>query len=376
MTIAKYWGVALCCLPFYMRISSVASPRYAKDLLFIATGLFSLVIFGIGKNIKSPTQRLALILIPVAFFSLRNIGSSASIYQLLCFMVGAGVFIQLSGNFKKSDEVIILNAVGIAVIIESLMVILNGFGIDLREYYAALFGAVKHQVSSRGWVQSDGIVMAGSFDNPNLTTSFLAIGMASLWRDKWVYFVPLCLIAIILCGGVSSYFVILAAGVFYFARKLKSEYITGLVALSAVGFVGLIYYLPSFNVLFSDGGRLAAWEWALANLDMPGWFFGKGLGYWTSTSPMFIINGATKHHDQLHNEYIEFLYAFGALGCAGVCFCIYESMDRARKCHPSIFAMGAAVAASCCVHFTFHIAATAAVGIVVAALLTRTNDVC
>lgn len=371
MIYARFWGVAICCLPFYMRISSVVSPRYAKDALFLAVGLFSLVLFGLGKNMRAPVHYLAVAAIPIAFITVKDIGSWFSIYQLACFMMGAAVFYQMSTHFNRQSERIILNAVAVACILESGMVFLNTFGIDLREYYAALYGAYKHHISSGGWERLDGIVVSGSFDNPNLTASFLSIGVFSFFREKWLYLAPLPVFAMVLCGGVAGYFTIAAGLVGYLCRKQSPRRIRQIICLSvSIGILAL-YILPGTHEVFRDGGRFAVWLGTLQNLTIVEWFFGNGLGDWVSRAPAIIDGKSVIKFGQLHNEYISFLYSFGLVGVACAVFAFNEALERITRRNAALFAMGAAIAANSVVHFTFHIAATACVGLSVIALLSR-----
>jgi hypothetical protein len=238
----------------------------------------------------------------------------------------------------------------------------------LRDNYAALFGLYKNvPASNGGWQRMKYVYNAGAFDNVNISASFLSIGLMAFIRGKWIYFAPIILWAMILSGGVAGYFTVAAGLVFYLSRDKK--WLPGLfIASLALATVGVLV-LPYVHDVFATGARVEVWAWALRQLDISEWFFGKGVGWWAVNSPRFIINGAKVRFVQLHNEYLEVLYSVGLVGIVAMLCVARKAMAGAKYSHPCFIALFGAVAANSFVHFTFHIAATACIGIIAVAVL-------
>ena len=97
-----------------------------------------------------------------------------------------------------------------------------------------------------------------------------------------------------------------------------------------------------------------------------------GPGFFAEMFPRnFLLYGVIPFR-QMHNEYLEILFCFGAVGI-GVFYFLYNQIYR-QKLHPIFFGVLAAALVSSVGHFPFHITSTALVGIIAYAFLLKQEN--
>jgi len=360
-----YWGAAIVCLPLFFRLQPGVPIRFGQDMLFLALIYLSIVLFGFGDQIKKYTK----IVIPLAVLSVYSFINQFNqvnytvLYQWFCFNGALLLICQLLSH--KLRRGIFINAMAIACLIQSIWLILNSLGIDPYQIFWDIVAPGKYvkihigdgKITSYVGHETD---IVGSLHNRTLSGAVICGTIATLFRPKWFFAIPIAAYAVILTDSSMIYLSTFAAILVYFTIKFKKniKYVLINLAVQAIIFFNVIgVYGPKF---LQDSGRFRVWENTLVWLSGKDIMLGNGLGYFSQNYNRYFE--AHKIFRQAHNEYLEYYIAFGLVGIIISAFLI-SPLFSARKSIIIVPCLAALLVDSFG-SFPFHIAATALIGII------------
>lgn len=287
-------------------------------------------------------------------------------------MLGIGLYFQFRDFACEQHEKIIISAIAITCAIQSLWVFSEFMGFDP---YSMLMGQHKKldYLVPYGWfnVVSDEQMINGSLTNENWSGALIALTFPALFYWRFYVFIPVSLLSLYLLKSampVTSAFVGICA---YIAVKLFDMKKIKNIALVASIFPALLVLIgPPKTGFFESGPRVWLWEriWSLVH-----WYdliIGKGVGFFAAVFPTKFLLHAVVPFRQMHNEYLEILFAFGVIGLA-IFYYLYLQIYKTEKLHPIFYAIIAAALFNSIGHFTFHVTSTALVGIIAYSFLTK-----
>lgn len=339
-----YWGGVIIALPLYLATGHYFSTRLMHEYGFMVAAILSVLMFGVGRVPKAFSFVLAGLIL-AAHVHASNFQSAYYSYRLIMLSLGFLVGLQFYTRAKEAHQGILINAIAIACLVQSSLCIVNYFGFRYYEWVTNFLdmGIV--------WKRKhDALGSTGSLGNPNVAGAFLAITLPALFRPKWIYGIFLAANAILLTNSTAPLITMgVACVVFILNRDLRKKALNWLpLPITAACFV--VPYL--FN-----NTRTENWRYALGKLKNSSLLYGQGLDAWVN-----IVNTerpAKGRFIQMHNEFLEVIFAFGLFGLGAFIF-LNMQIERDR-----IFAsiVGAGLVNSF-FNFPLHTAATALVLII------------
>ena len=188
-----------------------------------------------------------------------------------------------------------------------------------------------------------------------------------------VWALPIAL-AVVLKGHSIGAICSLAVGLLI--RYHRSWPLTGFITTSLViAWWGYMYHFAVPHIPTTVSGRITIWQFALADWWERAAIFGPGP--WAQQIPQQQMRVNLRPNDEFwveaHNEYLQWLYEYGALGAsiAGLWLWSHRRMFRDAMCGASLAAL-AVVSGS---FFTFHVVSVALLGLCLVGLATaHTHD--
>lgn len=349
-------GVGLVLTPLISRYSVVFSSRSSKDSFFYILAIIFMMTA--KKEGRKPYLAVLLsILVFNSFFFTYNYLSLRYFMQHVFFCVGAVFFYHLATSRLSLKRLIpYIRTLGI---IQTMLVIFNHFGCDL--YIQTLFYlwsdhyAINPEISYR---------IVGSLGNEN--TIGALIGMtAPAFLGSWLMVIPL--IGVILTKSSMALITVIGCYAYYFYNKNYNKYLPWVAFSIAAVLFGFLGFPGGY---FSDSNRLKVWKISVNLLDGVEWLSGRGLGAFSEAMKEKPIPFIYNH---IHNEYLEALHAFGLVGLLIITTIVILSIKRTNN---NIILCGMfATAINCYGNFTFHISATAFLGLIYFALAYK-DSVC
>jgi len=286
----------------------------------------------------------------------------------LLISLGSAAFVQLSSGFVKGDKKVIFNAVSIGVTIQSIWVLCQYFGVQPLHEIFQLFGWTLHHDNL-----NNGLV--GSITQQTLSGASIAISMPVLFRRRWIFLLPISLIAAYLTLSAMTFVAAICATYVCIIYTYVYKPYKILIITALIGLMSFIFYVLSpdlFDGTFFDNQlRLQIWIDSFEFLESAKTLLGGGVGNYADLFRQF------RHRipgwDHPHNEYIWFYMCFGITGCLLAVYSVY-SLAKLKVKDPILMASFAAVAANAVGNFTLHVAPIAMVFIVFLSLYVSDNS--
>lgn len=218
--------------------------------------------------------------------------------------------------------------------------------------------AIVHLLNIQWYIipaKGDVMPVVGLTNNRNELSALLAICFPAFLRPRWAWFIPMVVFGLIIAksfGGILTVGII----VIVYAYLKSNLYLSLALILCALLFYILIIDAPGME-------RLLFWKTGL-NLYKQHWFLGSGVGHWkvvfAQESQMTVIGSYLK---RAHSEYLQGLFEMGipfALLCGGYCYGVFKQFHM-KNIIPFLAII--AIMVSSMIHFTFHIAESAAISL-------------
>ena len=372
---AWYWGGAIVALPLFFRIDTLGDLRFTKDTFFIALTFMSLIVFGFKRELTYQHKIIASLFAVVSallFFNQHNLYSSAVVMQWLCLNVGMILVLQMLTHFSTWDISLILNSMAITCLIQSAWFICNYFSIDPYLWIFSAQGMDVKKVVMVDGVQtiinpSEVVHIIGSLGQQTLSGALIAITMPALFRNKWMWALPVAIVAICLTESAMTWLAAVFAILSYVCFKCFSK--RGSIrelAIYSIPILGFVIYENIHQPFFDDQLRFGVWASTLSWVEGSAIFFGNGPGYFYDMFNRYYPMDPKWVHP--HSEYINLYVLIGAFGVSVAVALIWYALQRA-KAQPILGASLVALLVNSFGNFPMHMSATALVGISVFSLL-------
>lgn len=321
----------LLILPFYFNYSFFVPYQHVRDILFITlAACFAMLSTWVELRKVIP----ALFLVAVAFFTIYHHASTTTILQYFPF-IAAMVFIAILDPHIIDDKQITIIAYA-TVIIASCFLILNYFGIDPMSLVYNDLQYIKDRLPTKE------VQIAGNMAHP-IPSCVLIVSLIPF--VPWL--LPLGILAVVITNSATGLLALIAScGIMIFpSLSIRMRWIACLSVFSLV-IAGCLLDNEGF---FFPGERLPKWEMVITYIRKNP-IFGYGLGHFRDN--FYMASGGTERWFHVHNEILELMYAFGALGVAG--FAYLASMIRVTRKNLKYFACLVSLLVSSMFYFTFH----------------------
>lgn len=355
-----------------VKINTEKLPRDFKNQFFVFFTLLSLFVFGIRKSIIQLDKLFVILgayLLIVSLISAHTFVSNSHFTQWLMFSFGMVLLTQFICNFKEEDKKYVVVALGISCLIQSTLVIISYFGIDLyKEALKFILNANFIKATDNAGSNPVGI---GSMLNSMVTGTFIALTLPSL-RKKPI-FLAIGLVGLVLSNSIIAIMSFFAGGVIVFYSKiLKRRHFLKVTSACSIIFSILLYLSLRPTGFFTQHTRYNVWKQAMSIPRGFSCIFGKGLGYFADFHyPMFHTR---MRFLQVHNEFIEIYVAFGLIGLIAIFYYLYTKKDQILNGDTTFLWIFSAALASCFGVFTFHLSPTALVGLIALGMLLKKEN--
>lgn len=389
-------GGVIIALPVVIRVSThLHDVVHGKNHLFASLVVLSLLFFGFARKVPVITATTIGIWFTHAYFNQVDFLNPFVFYQYVCFGLGMLLFAQGIANFKRDDNTVIINSMAIAALIQGCWIVGEYlFAFDASDFYNLLgYNLLTTNSAGVAIAGNNPGVITGSLTNPNYSGALLALCSISLFRKGWLFGIPLVVVSFILLGSVLPIISVGIGSVVYFLLKFKVKFrYVLLISVILSSLLGAVSYLSNQTGYLGASGRVEAWKSTVVN-SIYGhkvnirvqkeeeivekeveigkrYMLGHGLGYFSSVSKYFIKEKINRGQiwRQVHNEYLEVFYAFGAVGILYI-IALLRPIFLLRNVDPILFGTFGALAFNSIGHFTFHISSTAFLGIILISLL-------
>lgn len=213
----------------------------------------------------------------------------------------------------------------------------------------------------------------GLMGNRNFVNALLAFCLPAFFRKRWVYFVPIIVLGLIMSKSSGGTLAAMAGVIFYFALKKKNVIkISALILAACVLFI--LFIDPPVG---SFAKRIEAWHGALPFYKQH-WAIGCGLGHWKI---VFKVHELTSKlwWSTAHNEVFQGAFE---MGVGFIAILIGYAISAFRKFRKEALVSATAliiIFLNSLVNFPFHIATTAMVAVIWMAIYdiqtNKNNDV-
>lgn len=296
-------GAIIALLPLFNRVASVDFSRTAKDNLLMA-------LFGVLCVIMPAKKRslplYAWVVFTIAFFFLVfnqwNVISINVMYQSFCIMAGMFFGVRFYECYDRESKSYILNGMCIGALIQCAIIFPSALGFDP---YILFFKAIDSNVLAIGPTSYPVGKSIGTLGNSNLTAAYLALTAMAFVRGKWIYFLPIVILALTFTNSAMGVGSFVAGAVYYLNRKqvfIKQK----LYLLVSISMIGLFF----IGVNGADSGRFESWSKLLEAVTFKHFLIGMGPGWF----PDFRLMLSETHMVQEHNEFLALFNIFGIMG--------------------------------------------------------------
>lgn len=308
--LSLYWAICLPFLCFYFYHKILIPAEYAREQLFLLLSAISLVSFPFSRLIK--IYFLPCLLILISFLNCQNILHTAYIMQLIPFVAGIALLIQLS-SYSLSKKVIFKSFL-LIFIVECLWVISNRLGFEITQY---AFPQVVFQTGIN--IASKSVPIMGSLYNPVPTGLLISAMIPFLFRSSMIYpLIPIGFYCIYLTDSAAAFLSSFFSMITLFTLSLcKDTEIMWAVRKKIISRIIVVLGLisPLFVYLFNQGffypsERFIKWPLVIKFVNNPIW--GDGLGYFRDFFSNYYM-GAEKWGNA-HNIILDIYTTFGFIG--------------------------------------------------------------
>lgn len=402
--IVHFWGVAILAISLFFRIDTVIDARISKDFLFVSLVAISVLLFGIEKDKLKQNKLIigSLIYLSLSTYFIQwRQDSQAVIYQWFCVNAGIILLAQFLCNFNKKDLRKLYNWLAVICLVQCSWVILermfqfnvssfmvndllgnrfchinaggikamNSFCYDNEKYqllYDIFSGNMPASsfwgdlIQSINWYPSAISRGDGSLQNSNLSGALIAITAIFLFRKRFIWFVPVAILAIICTDSTTSMVTFLAAASVFSFYKLRIDKKT-IAICSGLVFIAIAIYAYMAHDLATGNGRFEVWHKTLAYIAHGNYLVGYGVGFFSDN--FGIMPGTKIAFKQAHNEYLEALMAYGAIGLSIILMLIIKALIKRKNIYLTCCII--AICVNSFSNFPFHVSTLAAIGCII-----------
>jgi hypothetical protein len=355
-------GVGVILAPLFLKFHGENDTiRMSKDIFFCFYAVFATVSLKKVTNIRLYYKVLLVAFLFVSFFNAFNIFYARSWFQVVMVQFATLLAFSAFSGYEVRLKSALLNFVAISGIIQSVIMIGIYYNLNPEAYVLSFFYE-NLEYSHKSLAPS----AAGSLGHPNLSGAFASIAMGAILRRKWVYCLPVFLIALYLGNSAMPILTAIAVIFSYFYKKTKLDNLYPYIITMVIGSYFILNGFP--EGFLSSQNRHHFWEIAISKTNM---LFGNGLGSFPSVFSKIAFNG--EYFMQAHSEWVELYYAYGLIGI-GLVIAFFLPIIRNIK-DKIIYAMMMGVFINCYGNFFFHIGALSFLGLIVMAMAYGENNV-
>lgn len=247
---------------------------------------------------------------------------------------------------RRYNTDMLMNGICVLACANIILMVLQALGVD--PFYTNLTG-VKYYVGFNG--------------NTNFNGAFLVFCLPAFIRERWIYLLPIVVIAALMTASFGVVACLLSALVYvtysYFSRDEM------LIVCSVAGLLAIVYWM-GFDA--PDFRRADIWRdgWFLYKQN---WLDGAGLGQWKNVALQmqmqgFHIGGFKTWTVTLHNEYLQIIFEMGIkviFVLAGYLAYLYSGF---HKVHRRTAVAVIFILTSCFINAIFHHGTTAMIAVI------------
>lgn len=349
-------GIIIALLPVYRRVWVADIERESRDFLLVM--LLPVISLLLEKRRELPKIAFLVFGLVLLKFTVSNTIPSldfvANEKMRIIFIYSINIVLGLVflASFYRGHNPqynnYILNSLAIGCLVQSVFVI--GSELRLFDYYNFL--SIFYGKIDVGYYNFDHGEL-GTLGQCNILASYLAVGIFSLFRKKWIYALPFVLWSLFLAKSAMGY-ATFAGGLLYFGwLKLNLNGRLPFI-LCMLAFAACVYW--GFDG--QDHGRLEIWYANVKISNLKHWLIGRGPGW-------FPLNSFVRFSEYFIQEHNEYLAAFNIMGIVGpismAAVLIYAIPANAQIFSTMIFAIFCNMFGN----FFLHISVTAFIAIVV-----------
>lgn len=347
--LTHYWGILLLVMLFFYRDVPNVLIAEMKCRLFVAGTFVALILFGI------PYTRYvhpAISLIVFSFLGLWSIGSEAGFNQLLYMSCGLVLFLQA----LKFDESIIKKYLVWLGIAASASILLGYAHIDWYDLTSSRGTAYKSGAMYLQGKQSEEQRFFGLLGNTARSAMLPAL-LAPISGPIGIIIGLAACIKTAALGSVTPLAALLAG----LAIRLRVFTLACVLTLGGVLlFKGRV--IQEFNG--SANERLETYTNVLSGvLDRP--LLGHGLGYFNDASKRKHLVDRAPYWRQVHNDFLEGVFALGLLGFAPIVYVFGRALRNAKR---ELFGALISLSILALLWFPIHVIIVSQVAIIILAI--------
>ena len=347
-------------LPLFIRISgSATDSRMSRDVLFCTIAFIFTTLFykGLYRVKYKNLYFIFFVLLLIHSWAIQwNQVSFEVIWQWLCIGCFSILTLTFISRAQEINAKLVFNLLLVVGIIQSLWITAEYFGINTyAQVLDYLYPGKFVRVNSFGIIIKENAI-AGSMGNSNLTASVIAIcfPVLSIIKNNYIKYgcFAILMCGLVVCDSLMGYATAYVAIMLIFTSRkyYKTAFVMAICSVGAF----LSLYPDTFKVISS--GRYDVWQKSFeyfGRIDVIKLLFGQGVGFFADN--FGAINGVT--YKQVHNEFIESVYAFGLLGTGLILVVLSWVIYNSKNILASVIIL------SMCVnmfgHFTLHVSTTA-----------------
>ena len=268
------------------------------------------------------------------------------------------VYQVLSDKIKPYHINLILNSICVVILIQTLWMIANYFGI----WFLTIPVGIEANVIPNYLHIDLGLksVTTGLLTHHNMASALLALSLPAFFRKKWYRFVPLVWCGLLIgksAGGVVPAAVITVLFLFFRFRKHRLK----IALLTVVGIILFISRPFGLDKFLGCSGRTGMWKLMIQHIIPKKPIVGIGVGQFKSFFPLFytfITDNLNfkEHFSTAHNEYLQLWIEQGLIGLGLAMGFIGSLFYKIPKTAISGLAVLGIIAGliNCGVNFLFH----------------------
>lgn len=295
---------------------------------------------------------VGLFLILATFSCIYPIFGKASVLARQAVLVGCLWYSIVVLTVDRANIKWLLNCMCLVSIANTVFLALQTIGCD--PYAIFSFGMFTSTVTDN----------SGLMANRNEASMMISMTMPAFFRRKWISFVLIPVVGLILARSTGGVVAILCGLTFYLLYSGKGKYNPfGIHPFLRVAILSLGSALGLLFLMFVDtpcvAMRLQIWESGIPGFCQH-WLFGSGIGHWK------IVTGQL----HAHNDIFQIIFEMGIFAGVIILGYFYDVYKRISK-YTSLLPMTAVVViiANALVSFPFYIATTAMISVTWMAIL-------
>jgi len=269
--------------------------------LFMVLTVFSMGLFAQNKivNLKIAFPLLALAI--MAFFNRETFQNQFYLYHLVMLFCGITMGVLIHNNLDWYGHRVVKWFVIATAITQLVIVLLNPFGF---EFYAFLLKLTTIKAAATNLYIPSG--SNGSMSNVNHAGALLAMCAPFLFNRKFLWLTPIYAIGVYLTASTAPVLAIIGAILIYLINSNKWRELLLLIA----PFVALLS--ASIVPYFVSNARTEVWEHTISKISLLRHLHGHGIAHFAIYAKKY--SPGVETFRQLHNEFLEFYFAFGIIG--------------------------------------------------------------